>query len=593
MFFALWIYIKRGSVYFRTPWRRLIADSLPDKNKTKQTYQYEQSQQLTIAEKTAAANEEVNMIASKVLEKLPRTQLLKRSEPATKKSEMSPMENFGLLSRGIDSTLANKTDEFIRRKADGTIRSKNNTTKAGISADEEQESRDNIFSSSGELSFHSASRPIPASAKKIATQTISLSTNSTRTGTTTLRSSPQVTPRQEDITVEFSKVNGNFLATNANDIAETTEHKDANGQSSTENADQNQPISPETSQLSTMDELSERVIDAFKKGLQQQFEKIKVVPTSGSNSNSKNTTRISTTQGPDNTTRISTQGPDLSDLTLPTPEQRRYMLPRGTSLVACLLLVKTYFFTGRFSFFWEDTLYAMAGVGFPLTVAMHRSLCVLLGHLTWVAAGSAILRIVVRPKFFGPNNKWYRQFTRPPVSVTADDKSVGSSSGTTMARGQRSSGNWIWWVIGGYSVSAWLFNVADFANLYALPAQVLEDAILQEGVVTQLINPENRDFLASLVGYIAPCLTAPWWEEILYRGFFFPALSLLFPVWFSVFFSGIIFSAHHLSMTAALPLAVLGWTWCGLYMASDNLWTTILVHGLLNSRVFLSSWLGL
>ena len=185
------------------------------------------------------------------------------------------------------------------------------------------------------------------------------------------------------------------------------------------------------------------------------------------------------------------------------------------------------------------------------------------------------------------------EFHRDNNSDRVEDEADTSVDSTKAVSRQRRKNNWIWWVIGGYSVSAWFFNIADFVNLYALPAQVLEDAIMQEGVVTQLINPENNDFLASLVGYIAPCLSAPWWEEILYRGFFFPALSLYFPVWVSVLISGIVFSAHHLSLTAALPLAVLGWTWSGLYMASDNLWTTILVHALWNTRVFLSSWLGL
>ena len=332
----------------------------------------------------------------------------------------------------------------------------------------------------------------------------------------------------------------------------------------------------------SLDEISE-TMSSLRKGTLNLLAKALDTPSSRLLNNGNNTTK----------THIDKQGPDLSALSLTDPAQRKQLLSRGTSTIAFLLLVKTYFLTGRFAFFWEDSLYAMAGIGFPLTVAMHRSLCVLLGHLTWVAAGSAILRAMVRPKFFGRGNQWYRQNAgSTPLLEDEADVAVETNNAQALPRRRRSN-NWVWWVIGGYSVSAWLFNVADFINLYALPAQVLEDAILQEGVVTQLINPENNDFLASLVGYIAPCLSAPWWEEILYRGFFFPALSLYVPVWASVCISGIVFSAHHLSLTAALPLAVLGWTWSGLYMASDNLWTTILVHALWNTRVFLSSWLGL
>ena len=63
--------------------------------------------------------------------------------------------------------------------------------------------------------------------------------------------------------------------------------------------------------------------------------------------------------------------------------------------------------------------------------------------------------------------------------------------------------------------------------------------------------------------------------------------------WLSVFVSGVIFSIHHVSTTGAIPLAILGWTWAGLYAKSGNLFVTILIHAMWNSRVFLGSWLGL
>ncbi len=141
-------------------------------------------------------------------------------------------------------------------------------------------------------------------------------------------------------------------------------------------------------------------------------------------------------------------------------------------------------------------------------------------------------------------------------------------------------------------VSSWLFNVADLINQYVLTDQVMQD-YARESVVTQLVNPENNDIWASLVGYIAPCLSAPWWEETLYRGFLLPALTQVVGFREAVFWQGVVFSAHHMSITAALPLAVLGWTWALLYAQSGNLWTVIFIHALWNSRVFLSSWLGL
>jgi membrane protease YdiL (CAAX protease family) len=232
-----------------------------------------------------------------------------------------------------------------------------------------------------------------------------------------------------------------------------------------------------------------------------------------------------------------------------------------TSFWAFAALVQAYFWTGRFSIWWEDTFFVL-GNYYPITTPMHRALCVLMGHLSWVAIGALILRYIPRPQNFF--KKWY---------VNKKDT------------------QWLWWTMGGYFVSQWFFNIADTVNQYVLPVAILEQA--SESVVSQLINPEFNDIWASLAGYIAPCISAPWWEEVLYRGFLLPGLVLQMPYKWAVFSSGIIFSVHHMSPTAFIPLAVLGWTWNILYTKSGNLFTTILIHAMWNSRVFLGSWLGL
>jgi membrane protease YdiL (CAAX protease family) len=151
----------------------------------------------------------------------------------------------------------------------------------------------------------------------------------------------------------------------------------------------------------------------------------------------------------------------------------------------------------------------------------------------------------------------------------------------------------VWWAVGGYFVSSWFFNIADFFNSYIFPLSVLEQAE-ENSIVAKLVNPEGSDIWASIVGYIAPCLTAPWWEEILYRGFLLPALVLQFGTYpLALFVSGVLFSIHHQSELAFLPLCVLGWTWAIVYTKSKNLWTTILIHCMWNSRIFLGSWFGL
>lgn len=269
-------------------------------------------------------------------------------------------------------------------------------------------------------------------------------------------------------------------------------------------------------------------------------------------------------------------------------------------MASMFLLVTAYFMTGRLAQWVELNLYALAGMGVPMTIAMHRSLVVLGGHLAWVAIGSGILGIVLRPQpFFGGGN----------LEFDADASVVDGAGATRLASGSAAkspskkvkqiyrwytnklNSNWVLWSIGGYFISSWFFNIADFMNQIILPAHVFEMA--GEGVVSQLINPENNDLAASIMGYIAPCLSAPWWEEVLYRGFLLPALCLHMKFWWAVFVSGIVFSVHHVSTTGAIPLAILGWTWAVIYAKSNNLFVTIMIHAMWNSRVFLGSWLGL
>ena len=134
--------------------------------------------------------------------------------------------------------------------------------------------------------------------------------------------------------------------------------------------------------------------------------------------------------------------------------------------------------------------------------------------------------------------------------------------------------------------------MADSLNHFILPEQVWQEAT--ESVVTQLVKPENNSVLASIVGYIAPCVSAPVWEEVLYRGFLLAGLTASTGSYGAAcLVQAVVFSAHHMSVTAALPLAVLGFSWAVLYTQSRNLLSVIVVHALWNSRVFIGSWFGL
>jgi hypothetical protein len=73
---------------------------------------------------------------------------------------------------------------------------------------------------------------------------------------------------------------------------------------------------------------------------------------------------------------------------------------RLTTALTFFLLVQAYFLTGRMSIFWEDILYELSARDFAITIPLFRALTVLLGHLSWVAVGAALLRWLPRPPPF-------------------------------------------------------------------------------------------------------------------------------------------------------------------------------------------------
>jgi hypothetical protein len=90
-------------------------------------------------------------------------------------------------------------------------------------------------------------------------------------------------------------------------------------------------------------------------------------------------------------------------------------------------------------------------------------------------------------------------------------KKIGTSDWLTFSPNE----NWVWWVIGGYTVSVLLFRITDWFNGNIIPEDWFEYG--SGHIVSQMIAPEGNDVIALILGSIAPCLSAPLWEEIFYR----------------------------------------------------------------------------
>ncbi|KFG57673.1 CAAX amino terminal protease family protein [Toxoplasma gondii RUB] len=159
---------------------------------------------------------------------------------------------------------------------------------------------------------------------------------------------------------------------------------------------------------------------------------------------------------------------------------------------------------------------------------------------------------------------------------------------TVRSRGK--GGLWVWPVISGYLISCLFFNLTEFLNdalMSFLPEEPQGPTIVQH-----IMNPTLNTHLSFLVGALAPCLSAPGWEELLYRGFCLPLFSQVMPLSLAAVLSSLLFAVHHMNVQTVLPLWVLGLTWTAVYVHSKNLLTTVLIHAMWNSRIFLGNLFG-
>ena len=111
-------------------------------------------------------------------------------------------------------------------------------------------------------------------------------------------------------------------------------------------------------------------------------------------------------------------------------------------------------------------------------------------------------------------------------------------------------------------------------------------------VVQQLLHPEGGDRWALAIGAVGPCVTAPVFEELLYRGFLLPALLRFAPLRFALPAQALLFGLHHQTWRGLLPISALGALWALLYVQTGNLVVPIAVHAMWNAKIFLHAVLG-
>ncbi len=141
--------------------------------------------------------------------------------------------------------------------------------------------------------------------------------------------------------------------------------------------------------------------------------------------------------------------------------------------------------------------------------------------------------------------------------------------------------NSIFWAIGGYGGAIPLVVLISVGQQLLLRGHGGGNPLLE--IITQ------SDGISSvLVFWLTLGVSAPIFEEIIFRGFLFPSLTKHFQPNFSLVISSVLFALVHMNVNDLLPLTMLGFVLGLVYDRSRNLATPILLHCFWNTGSFIS-----
>ncbi|CRG99345.1 protease, putative [Plasmodium relictum] len=223
-----------------------------------------------------------------------------------------------------------------------------------------------------------------------------------------------------------------------------------------------------------------------------------------------------------------------------------------------VLLIASYILSGYISLYTENILSFLKVFKFSVSENIKKSLQILSGHFMWVACSIIIIRKLLYPYFKQKKsnlNFLYRE-------------------------------SWSFKVIYGYMFSHFIFNIVDVLNNIILN-YFNNDEVYSDNSIDEIVN--ERELISTILCIISPCFSAPFFEEYIYRFFVLKSLNLFMNIHYSVIFSSLFFAIHHLNVFNLLPLFFLSFFWSYIYIYTDNILVTMLIHSFWNLYVFLTS----
>ena len=143
---------------------------------------------------------------------------------------------------------------------------------------------------------------------------------------------------------------------------------------------------------------------------------------------------------------------------------------------------------------------------------------------------------------------------------------------------------WFLWGLAGYFVALPLVIIVSLLNQLIWQGQGGSNPLLTLAL-------ESQNTFALLCFAFTASLAAPFFEEIVFRGFLLASLTRYLPVWAAIALSSLIFALAHQNLSEVLPLTVLGCVLGFVYTRSKNLLSSMLVHSLWNGGTLLSLFL--
>lgn len=137
------------------------------------------------------------------------------------------------------------------------------------------------------------------------------------------------------------------------------------------------------------------------------------------------------------------------------------------------------------------------------------------------------------------------------------------------------------WGIGGYLVALPLVVLISLLNQQLWQGQGGSNPLL-------LLALQAQDKWVLGIFFFTAAVMAPFFEEMMFRGFFLASLTRYFSVNVAILLSSFLFAIAHLNLSEVLPLAGLGMILGIVYTRTRNLWVPMLLHGLWNSGTLIS-----